>query len=163
MKKLLSLLMALMLCLLPLGTVYAAEEPMSFTPIISPEMDVMATAGEAVKNSDNRAMAASLLMFDFIVYQLQNDMEMETRALWNDCLIGRSDNIVSLAYDLGDDEILLVVYDTIRDDVYANYNDASLAIVEQAFINEDYSCYTVDGEDWTDYFQLILQSLSEDE
>ncbi len=163
MKKLLSMLVALLLCLLPLSAVYAADDPFQFTPILSPEMDVMATAGEAVRTASNREMAASLMMFDFIVYQLKNDMEMEVRALWNDCLIARSDNIVSLAYDLGDDEILLVVYDTIRHEVYASYNEASMTAVKQAFINEDYTCYTVDGESWTDYFQLIVQALGEDE
>lgn len=150
------------LCTTAITAAFAVDEPYSFKPILAPEMEFLDTAGKAVKNSENRAMTAAIILFDFIVYQLQNNMEMETRALWNDCLIGRSENLIALSYDLDDGDILLAVYDTLRGEMTANFMTASLRSVEIAFGNEGYSFYTVDGEDWTDYFQTIVNTLAED-
>ena len=162
-KRIALFLMVAVLCVSACTAAFAtADEPYSFEAVLAPEMDVLKIAGEAVKNSESRAMAASIIMFDYIVYQLQNDLEMETRALWKDCMIGRSENIVALAYDLGNSEILLAVYDTLRGELTANYMDASLSAVEVAFGNEGYSCYTVDGDTWTDYFQVIVDTLAEE-
>jgi len=162
-KRIALFLMVAVLCVAACTAAFAtADEPYSFEALLSPEMDVLKVAGEAVKTSENRAMAASIVMFDFIAYQLQNDLEMESRALWKDCMIGRSENIVALAYDLGNSEILLAVYDTLRGEMTANYMSASLSAVEVAFGNEGYSCYTVDGDTWTDYFQVIVDTLAEE-
>ena len=160
-KRICSALLVVVLCVTTCGTAFAgtANEPYDVTPIIAPEMDVFQTAGEAIRSSDNRAMASALLMFEFVVYQLKNDLEMEARAVWNDCIIGRSANIVTVVYDLGDGEVLLMVYDTVLEDMYVNYTTASLAAARKTFEDQNYTYYTVDGNDWTDVFQMIIRTL----
>ena len=160
-KRLALFFMVMILCV-SCTAAFAADEPYSFEPMLAPEMEILDTAGSAVKTSDSRAMSAAIIMFDFCVYQLQNDMELDTRALWNDCLIGRSENLIALAYDLDDGNILLVVYDTLRGEITANFMAAAMSSVEIAFGNEGYTFYTVDGDEWTDYFQTILNVLAEE-
>lgn len=138
----------------------AESERFEFTALLAPEMESFATAGEVVKSS-NRTTSAALLYFELMLYQEMNDLELENRAFWNDCLIGRSNNLVSVVYDLDGDAILLLVYDTLNGETSAGRTEASMYAARTALEKEGYTVYTVDGEDWTDFFQMILETLKD--
>jgi len=162
MKRLFATFFAFILFLSIFSSSWAETEitKHSFTAILAPEMDSLATAGEAVKSS-NRASSSAILYFEYILYQQLNDLDLEDRALWNDCLIGRSDNLISVIFDLGEDTILLLVHDTLNADTSVAEMEATMYAARKSMEDNGFSVYSVSGEDWSDYFQLIIRSLGD--
>lgn len=156
-KRFLACLFALVL-LVSTTVAYAANDTeYSFTALIANELDCLASTESA---ADSKEMAAASLMFELVLHQSMNDMDIEVGALNNDCLLGTKDGMVSMVYDLGDGELLLLVYDTSNADIYAGYLDASMTAGRLGLENEGYVVYDVSGTAWTTLFNLILDTLA---
>ena len=157
MKRLLASLLILILSLSVFSTSLADIESYSFEPVVITDLDSFASAGKAVQSS-NRAFAAAALLLEHTLYQALNDIEIVNTPVWKDCVIGRKESIVAVAYDMDEQGSLVLIYDTVHQEIAAAIIDASPAIMKTVFNSEDYSSVnTIDGEDWSDQFQQMLK------
>ena len=157
MKRLLASLLILILSLSIFSTSLADIESYSFEPVVIGDLDSLATAGKAVQSS-NRSFTAAALLLEHTLYQATNDIEIVSTPVWKDCVIGRKESIVSVAYDMDDQGSLVLVYDTVNHEIAAAIIDASPIIMKTVYNNDGYSSVnTVDGEEWSDLFQEMLQ------
>jgi len=162
MKRFLSLLLALSLCLSCVSALAESSEKIySFDALLSSQIDYLSTAGEAIKSS-NRAKSAATLMLEFLLHLTQNGEVPKEGYLWRDCVIGRDESILSFLYEGDDDHLLLIAYDTFRGKVQAGYIDGtSMYVGRLAIENKGFTVYTIDGDDWTDILQELLSIVME--
>lgn len=162
-KRILATLLALTLMLCAVGGAWAEYDSVTFEADLLSGMDALQTAGEAIKES-NRAVVAAGFYLEYALYQLDNGMEMEARALWNDAVIGRVGTSIAVSFDLSGEGVLLMVYNILSGEVTA----ASAAIgaddddMLDAMLDAGATkAYVVDGDDWTDVVVEVVTRLTQ--
>lgn len=162
MKRILATLLAAVLLVCSVSSALA-EYKYEFDGVLAPELDMFRTPGEAVKTV-NASTTAAVLYLELILYQNRNDIELESRALWNDCMLGRVENRVVAVFDL-EGEMLLVLYDAVGG---ACYMDARAFTYTEATVRSALegmgasSISTVDGNEWTDVVIELLSGAAEE-
>lgn len=162
MKRILATLLAAVMLLGAVSSALA-EYKYEFDGVLAPELSMFKTPGEAVKVS-NHTYTAAVLYLELILYQNRNDIELESRALWNDCMIGRVENRVVAVFDL-EGEMLLVLYDVVGGTCYMDartftYTETTVRSALEGMGASSIS--TVDGNEWTDVVIELLSSAAEE-
>lgn len=163
MKRFLATLLVLVLALGMVGSAWAEDDDeFKFSAMLASELSAFATAGTAI-SSENRVFVAAVMFMEYSLALQQDGRELESSPLWEDCLITRMDNIVIAAFS-ADDGVLMVYFDTNDGSMLADLHTGTLTTMKAALTEIGCtSIYTVDGEDWTDTLQQILQILSGDD
>lgn len=140
-----------------------AEETTTFDTVAATEVSFLKTVDDAMKPSQHKYVAATLYL-EYVLYQDRNDMPLENRALWNDCVIGCTSDWILLGYDL-EGETLLLLYDPALGEISTMINPAEFTTsnMKEAMRNSGVtSLAVVDGDDWTDVLAAVLTAMVED-
>lgn len=161
-KRILTMLLALTLLMGAVGGALAADT-LTFDTVAARDVPFLATAESALA-AEVQPYAAATLFLEYILYQNRNNLMMENRPLWKDCVIGSKDALIMLAFDLGDG-MLLLTYDTVGGKMSTMISTAYVGAegCMQAMENSGVTApATVSGDAWTTVLAQILMAVTEE-
>lgn len=155
-KRLFAAIIVLVLSFSFLNTGCAESESYSFDALLLPSMDIFDTAGTAIQSS-NRSFAAACMYIEYALNQQNSGVDVDNRAVWNDCVITRNNSEIAVAFDV-ENGILILFYSTISKEINVlDFPNVPFSFASQALeATGATSIYTIEGEDWTDMMQQLL-------
>lgn len=161
-KRILATLTALVLVLGMVGGAQAAEGVTIKVKFLD-RLTIFDTAGSAI-DSENRHNAAASMYLEYLLWQLDNDQELLAGPLYEDCVIGRSGASIGVIY--GDDECMLILtYNTATEEMQGGVVEMPCTEIVAKSALEGAGCTdvcVVDGDEWTDVLQQMIQVLTGD-